>query len=502
MSLKKNVIANFLGQGWTALMGLAFIPLYIKHLGVEAYGLIGIFAIFQAWMTMLDMGMTPTLVREMARYKAGATSAESILDLLRSMEWICATVALILIGIFWFAAPLLAESWLKVKSLPISSVKQAIFLMGIIVAARLCEELYRAAIRGMQKQVWLNSVQAILATFRWAGVLIILAFISPTIQVFFVWQGLISVISIITYARKTYQWLPDSTRGGHFSLHLIKGVGRFAGGMATITLLGLLLTQVDKLLLSGLLSLEQFGYYALAGVVAGGLAQLITPINAAIYPKFTELVTRQDEVALIKTYHESCQLMSAVIIPPALVIAAFAKPLLLLWTGDHAMTSVVAPILSLLVLGTLLNGFMNIPYMLQLAHGWTGYAIRVNLVAIAIIIPAILWAVPKYGAIGAAWIWIALNAAYVLIGVHFMYHRLLPEQKWRWYCESIIKPLLVGAFVSFGLAFVIPVSQDPYGPAFTLLLASVCVSISVVMTMPSLRQRIINLSILFSRKEL
>lgn len=41
--LKRNLIANYLGQGWTALMGLAFIPLYIRYLGIEAYGLIGLF---------------------------------------------------------------------------------------------------------------------------------------------------------------------------------------------------------------------------------------------------------------------------------------------------------------------------------------------------------------------------------------------------------------------------------------------------------------------------
>ena len=40
MSLKKNILANCLGQGWSAVMGLAFIPLYIRYLGMEAYGLI------------------------------------------------------------------------------------------------------------------------------------------------------------------------------------------------------------------------------------------------------------------------------------------------------------------------------------------------------------------------------------------------------------------------------------------------------------------------------
>ena len=66
--LKRNLIANYLGQGWAALMGLAFIPLYIKYLGIEAYGLIGLFALLQAWLSLLDMGMTPTLGREMARF--------------------------------------------------------------------------------------------------------------------------------------------------------------------------------------------------------------------------------------------------------------------------------------------------------------------------------------------------------------------------------------------------------------------------------------------------
>ncbi|NOT13876.1 MAG: oligosaccharide flippase family protein [Methylococcaceae bacterium] len=491
MSLKKNVIANYLGQGWSALMGIAFIPLYIKYLGLEAYGLIGVFAIMQAWLTLLDMGMTPTLSREMVRYKAGAYRVESILDLLRSIEWICAALALLIVSGIWLAAPLISSQWLKVEKLPMETVNHAIVVMGFVMSTRLWEEVYRGAIRGMQQQVWLNITQATLTTLRWVGVLAVLAWISPTVQAFFLWQGLTSVISVIIYASKTYLWLPSSQRRGKFSLDAIKGVGRFAGGIATITLLALLLTQVDKVLLSGLLSLEQFGYYTLASVVAGGLAQFITPMNAAIYPRFTELVTKHDSVALIKTYHDSCQLMSAVIVPPALVLAAFAKPVLLLWTGDHTLTNAASPILNLLVMGTLFNGFMNVPYMLQLAHGWTGFAVRTNVVAVAIIIPAILWAVPRYGAIGAAWIWVALNASYVLIGIHFMYYRLIPDQKWRWYRESVARPLIAGSIVAFGLAFILPVSQKRLDCIFTLLLASICVAASVAIVMPSLRQRII-----------
>ena len=67
MSLKTNVTANFLGQGWRGLLGFAFVPVYIRYLGVEAYGLIAVFAVLQAWLGLLDLGLRPALSREMAR---------------------------------------------------------------------------------------------------------------------------------------------------------------------------------------------------------------------------------------------------------------------------------------------------------------------------------------------------------------------------------------------------------------------------------------------------
>src|SRR4030042_4748086 len=112
-TVKKNLIANYFGQGWNALMGLAFVPLYIKYLGVESYGLIGIFAMLQAWMVLLDMGMTPTLSREMARLTGGAHEAQSIRDLLRSIETICFGIAVVIALGIWAASGWFASDWLR-----------------------------------------------------------------------------------------------------------------------------------------------------------------------------------------------------------------------------------------------------------------------------------------------------------------------------------------------------------------------------------------------------
>ena len=48
MALKRNLIANYLGQCWVGVMSVVFIPLYIQYLGIEVYGLIGVFAVLTA----------------------------------------------------------------------------------------------------------------------------------------------------------------------------------------------------------------------------------------------------------------------------------------------------------------------------------------------------------------------------------------------------------------------------------------------------------------------
>src|SRR5450756_480199 len=93
-SLKRNVLANYLGQGWRALMAIAFVPIYIKYLGIESYALIGIFTVLQAWLALLDIGMKPALAREMARFTAGAHSSQSIRDLLQSIEIVAIAIAI------------------------------------------------------------------------------------------------------------------------------------------------------------------------------------------------------------------------------------------------------------------------------------------------------------------------------------------------------------------------------------------------------------------------
>ena len=443
--LKRNLIANYLGQGWVALMGLVFIPLYIKFLGIEAFGLIGLFAVLVTWLTLLDMGLTPALGREMARFMAGSHSAESIRDLLRSIEFIAIGMALMIVVLAASSANWLAGSWLQAEALSVSVVSQAFAIMGLVTALRLVESVYRSSIIGLQRQVLFNMINSVMATIRGAGAVAVLVWVSPTIQAFFLWQGLVSVVTLIALAIATYSTLPKPNRAGRFSLAAVRAVWRFAGGMMGITFLALLLTQSDKILLSTLLPLSDYGYYTVAALVAGALYMLVTPITQAWYPRLCELQARNDQQGLVRAFHQGAQLVTVIAGSAAIVLIVFSETILYLWTQDRLLASRVAPLLSVLALGNLLNALMWVPYQTQLAYGWTSLALRINFIAVLLIVPAILWATPRYGAIGAAWVWSGLNAGYVLVGIHFMYRRILISEKQRWYIYDVALPL---AFIS------------------------------------------------------
>ena len=67
----------------------------------------------------------------------------------------------------------------------------------------------------------------------------------------------------------------------------------------------------------------------------------------------------------------------------------------------------------------------------------------VNSFAIVLLLPAIYIAATHYGALGAAYVWVALNLAYLLVATPLMHRKLLSSEMWRWYRLDILFPLLV-----------------------------------------------------------
>jgi O-antigen/teichoic acid export membrane protein len=485
--LVRNLIANFLGQGWATLIQMLLVPVYIHFLGIEAYGLIGVFAVLQAWLVLLDMGLSPTLSREMARFMGGAQDAQFVRDLLRSVEVVALGVAAMIAGGIAAVSGWLSTDWVTVDEIDAGVVAHAFTLMGFVTAMRFIENLYSSSIIGLQRQVTLNLIIAGIATLRGLGSVVVLTGISPTVNAFFRWQAFMSLLSVVTLALIAYRVLPRADHPGRLSLDSLRGVWRFASGMLGVTFLALLLTQVDKILLSRLLSLTDYGFYAVAAVVAGGLYALVSPISQAHQPRLAQLHAAGDDAQFAETFHRSAQLMAVIVGSVAITLIVHSRLIIELWTANSVLAARSSALLSALALGNLLHSTMIIPYQAQLAYGWTRLAFVVNIVAVSIVIPAIIIVTPRYGALGAACIWCSLNLGYVLVSAQLMFKKILLGEKWQWYLDDLLKPLLAAAAVSLTLAWFMPAQMPRLAQLAALLLITGLTLLAATTAAPRVR---------------
>src|SRR6187399_569581 len=118
----------------TALIGIILVPLYVKMIGVESYGLIAFYSTLAGTLAILDVGLSASISRQTAILQTQPNKQKELNDLLFSVEvlnWVIAIVVGIIIMALSYP---IAVYWIKAKDLPISSIQQAVMLMGIVFA--------------------------------------------------------------------------------------------------------------------------------------------------------------------------------------------------------------------------------------------------------------------------------------------------------------------------------------------------------------------------------
>lgn len=445
MTLGRNLLAGLANSVWSALVGFAAVPFYLQYLGIEAYGLIGFFVTTQAVLSLLDMGMAPTINREVARCSARGNLQEAgkLLHTLAVVYWAMAgLIALMILAL----APFIAGYWLQSKKLSPETISHAVMLMGLVVACRWPIGLYQGALIGAQRVTVASAINMAMVTIGSVGAVMVLAFVSPTIEAFFIWQAGVGLVYAITMRAAAWQII-GKTKQNIFEVDELKRIWRFTAGMSAISLTGLVFTQLDKVILSKMLGLEEFGHYMLATMVVSGLSLLVAPVYNVVYPRFSVLVATGEMEKLTDLYRSGTRLLATLLFPLAMLLSVFAEELVLAWIGNPALALSVAPVISLMAIGSALHGVMYFPYALQLASGMTRLPLTINAILMVLLVPLLISFTSKYGAIGGAMAWLTLHVLYLLFGTWLTHRRLLKGIGAIWLIQDVGVPLMLSILV-------------------------------------------------------
>jgi O-antigen/teichoic acid export membrane protein len=481
---RHNIAANVAGRIVGVISFYLFVPIYLRQLGPEAYGVVGFFTVMLGVLAIADLGLTSTLSREMARLGASADLVTDRRDLVRTLEWLYLGVSL-LIGVLVIAlAPWIAAHWLQARALPNPELVEALRWMGLAIALQLPTSFYFGGLLGLERMVTANALQIAWGLLRSGGAALALFLVAPTLRVFFVTVTAANLLYLVAGRAACWQSIGQ---GGtpHFRRSLLAATWRYSAGMAAMSVMSSLLSQLDKLVVSRRLPLDTFAHYSVAGMLAQAPVIVAIAISTALFPRFTALAAGGATPSLRRVYHTGCQLVSVVALPLGLTLAAFAGEVLRFWSRSEATAATAAGAATLLLVGSTALALQLVPFQLALAHGWVGLNLRLSIASLIVMPPALELLVSRFGLAGAAWAWLGLNVLTLPVLVWGLHRRVMPGATREWLFADVGPPLAATLAVLAAARWLAPHAASPRTAFFAAGLAGLAALLAAALVSPA-----------------
>lgn len=438
---KRNLLANYVGTACTATLGVLFVPVYIRYLGLEAYGLIGTFVILQTVVGLIESVLSTVLIRELGRYRSGHATTKEVGSLCWTLFWGQAALffilALVLVSLF----PLIARAYAARSSWTANELAVPVVAMGLSSLLRMFESYYRGVLTGFELQVRMNVISCCTTLMRSAGGAGLLAFGDATLVGFCSWQLVTTCLSVVAYGSACRKMMPRSSIARRDIGDCLRSHWRFGSGVLVLSSSTTLIALAGQSVLVAVLSLEQYGVYSMASSIAGVCGLIATPTGQSLHARVASLVGAGGRLATVGIVRGTTQVLAVIVGSLGVTFAALPERLIMAWTGRPALARETASVVGLLCIAAAVNAFTVVPYRLRLAMGSTRFWIVTNTIAAAVSVSGYLIAGLSFGLWGIATVAIVVNVALVAIVCPMSLSPTLGRQSWRWLFCDILKPV-------------------------------------------------------------
>jgi len=441
--IRKSVIFNFVGGGWTAALIVLTTPLYVARVGLEGFGLIGFWQLLLYVSLVLDFGLGAACSREFSRYIGALDARGDFRALLACFERPIVFISIGILLLLMAAGPWLGTTWLQFTQANAQEAGRALAWVPVSVACQFVIAFYLNALAGLQRQGLMNALQIFVNSVRYLGGAAVLM-ADGGLGAFFVFQafGCVFSVALVRWALlKEINALNSPALGRVSETVRLGSFLRFSGGMFFTAACGALISNADRLAISKLMPAEALGKYSVCLTAIGLLQMFILAFHRAYFPKFSELSAAGDSVSLRRTYLMGSSFVGLAVVPASVFVCAFAPDLFTLWLGwENSETTMTA---RLLTIGFAMSGLMWLPAAYQQAIGWTRLHATLMAVSLLVGVPLMLLAVTRLGLAGGAFLLLAHGFIEITLGLWLMNKRCFPGENWTWYRCVVVVPLML-----------------------------------------------------------
>ena len=186
----KNLLANIIGKTWNLISTIVFIPFYLKFLDFESFSIISFSVLLFSIITICDAGMTASLSRELARTDTDSDTKKITFDTLKTTYLFISFFVILIAFIF---SKSIAINFVKTEFFSLEILTLYIRIISIGIGFQMFLNFSIAGIIALNKQVLANKLLIFWSIFR-NGIVVLILYFYPRLDLFFAWQTLSTVI--------------------------------------------------------------------------------------------------------------------------------------------------------------------------------------------------------------------------------------------------------------------------------------------------------------------
>jgi len=399
--LVRNSIFNLIGQAVPLLAAFVAIPLLIRGLGTDRFGVLTLAWMVIGYFSLFDLGLGRALTQVVAEKLTDRqdTQAPPVVWTAIVMMFVLGLLGTLVVSLI---SPWLVHSGLKIPGLLQVETLHSFYLLAAAIPIVVVTAGLVGILSAFQRFGMINAIRVPMGIFSFLAPLTILPF-SQSLAFVTAVLVLGRLLACGAYVLACRPLMPPLRSG--LALHYVdlKPLLHFGAWMTVTNVIGPLMVYLDRFVIGAIVSVAAVAYYATPYELVTKLLIVPGAILAVLFPAFAAS-HRQDHSRMVRIFARGTKYIALILFPVILLITAFAHEGLQWWLGDE-FARYSTPVLQCLAIGVFINGLAQVFATLIQGIGRPDLSAKLHSLELPLYLLVLWWAIQNHGIVGAAMAW-------------------------------------------------------------------------------------------------
>ena len=374
-----NSISGVLLLVFSSVLVFIAIPLFIRKLGTEMYGVYALLMLLGNINNFANLGITAALIKSLSEQ---GRCKQSEIDIIATYIIFCVIITPVTLALLFFQDFCLANIFSVPTRLITADVKFFYVCLVLANAVTFIGQTGPAILDAVQKIYITNILQFVYNVSYWGLFLIVLLFSKSMAVLGMVVLGVATLwfCLVLFYSTKTWGKISPRITLPAIVDSLTKQFS-YGSKLYMSGILNFIFEPFTKILISNFIGIREVGYFDIALRLKFYIWTVMQKIQ---YPLLPLLASLKDRNQIRKLVHDFEQKFFLILIPSLLVLIFAAHPFTIIWLGTGSSSELIATGIILITGGALIGIALGPNYLFLTIKGYPEKTIIMQFVNLAV----------------------------------------------------------------------------------------------------------------------